>query len=856
MVKKLLNYVLTGVLAAVVSIGFAGCGEDYDDSALTEDISQVKAELKKAQADLKAFDVKIKNVKDEATKEAVDKSVARIEDLLKGGAEVPVKFEDLAPILGQLIALNDALEGLSEVVTSVTRAKDITLTKADPAKKTLSDVLVGYHYRIAALELQASVLGLAKNEAGNNYVVSGGILKSIQDEIAKLKAGGDGGAADYEAIAAALIKADGFIEAVISQINNTNPDLVTLEAKINALVTSLVYLENNPTTEQPRDLKFSLALSLVDYTFGEGKTGAIKFATGKAIDGAPVSEIYVRVSPFNARLDKDNIVLIDAKGNKDVNKYVKVLSVDAYTAQLTKAEAAGGIYKITFALGENYDEQALAKLTYADNSKYIAFAIAVETKTEAGSRYVATGFDTKITTVNAVTPVYNNLSFSVDSINVAGLRNRYVADSDGVKELVWVSSTNARSNVDPGDASSTRQAKDSEDQRSSTDKPEVPASIGSGLKVILQNTANIFAWYIDFDKNGATAAELQSWKNATIAGLDQVYTGNTATIATSDPALAGKVVGYRIYAVNKNGTLVDPDGRAFYVSYAGKPVEKSPLNFVYTVTPATKVELFGKPTPDRDDETVTASLKFRVTSGKVAFALPAGLAASEVSMYSFGIADVAVDNSNLVLYSSNNADPTKDIVQSWAEARYLAVNNINLTALKDGGEIYEGLLQLKDAKGLVLTIYDVTLVKNLPKTSPVSGLQLGDKVVAGNDTLKLSVATATGITHSIIGDLAETPDWDDLKKHLAASVKYVDDTTETTHTALLTYPSSDPDNAGDMNVNNWKVPKLWVGNPIAVTIGYDFGNVAYGSANPYVIPSTTAYHLQFNVTELNTVVSD
>ncbi|KAA6337132.1 hypothetical protein EZS27_014767 [termite gut metagenome] len=86
MKRNLFNYVLSGVLAAVLSIGFAGCGEDYDDSKLAADIGAVRADLTQAKADLEsaktALNAQITGVKDAAAEQAIEESIAKIEELL------------------------------------------------------------------------------------------------------------------------------------------------------------------------------------------------------------------------------------------------------------------------------------------------------------------------------------------------------------------------------------------------------------------------------------------------------------------------------------------------------------------------------------------------------------------------------------------------------------------------------------------------------------------------------------------------------------------------------------------------------------------------------------------------------
>ena len=47
----------------------------------------------------------------------------------------------------------------------------------------------------------------------------------------------------------------------------------------------------------------------------------------------------------------------------------------------------------------------------------------------------------------------------------------------------------------------------------------------------------------------------------------KLFTGNKGTIKIQNMNnVKGDVIGFRVYAVNYDGTLTDPDGRAFYLA--------------------------------------------------------------------------------------------------------------------------------------------------------------------------------------------------------------------------------------------------------------------------------------------------
>jgi hypothetical protein len=43
----------------------------------------------------------------------------------------------------------------------------------------------------------------------------------------------------------------------------------------------------------------------------------------------------------------------------------------------------------------------------------------------------------------------------------------------------------------------------------------------------------------------------------------------------NSPKADGDVIGFRVFAVNCDGSLVDPDGRAFYVLVTSEPVDNT-----------------------------------------------------------------------------------------------------------------------------------------------------------------------------------------------------------------------------------------------------------------------------------------
>lgn len=82
------------------------------------------------------------------------------------------------------------------------------------------------------------------------------------------------------------------------------------------------------------------------------------------------------------------------------------------------------------------------------------------------------------------------------------------------------------------------------------------------------NTAADY-YYVVLDKDNAIesgVSELNAWKNYEIDNLNKVVPASeNLTLTIQTEAANHDIIGFRVYAVNKDGKLLDPDGKAFYV---------------------------------------------------------------------------------------------------------------------------------------------------------------------------------------------------------------------------------------------------------------------------------------------------
>ena len=156
-------------------------------------------------------------------------------------------------------------------------------------------------------------------------------------------------------------------------------------------------------------------------------------------------------------------------------------------------------------------------------------------------------------------------------------------------------------------------------------------------------------YYVVFDKGNAiesAPSEWNAWSSYTVEGLG-VMTKATEKLSMkiTSASAHGDVVGFRVYAVNRDGTLADPDGRAFYV-FVGKPgdeLKSASANII-----ATKAQ------PDSEGMDVTGWFKAN-------------------TWYAFSPYNENYENKNPLWYL--NADDTENFGMSHATLKFYDKND-------------------------------------------------------------------------------------------------------------------------------------------------------------------------------------
>ena len=322
--------------------------------------------------------------------------------------------------------------------------------------------------------------------------------------------------------------------------------------------------------------------------------------------------LVIRVSPTNAELTASNISLINSQG-KELSSLVSVQSVKRYNKLITgetRAAADGnGLWTVTFKLKDGVNLSDFEAATLSQNN-YIQFAVAVKNTASSDTRRVISAYDVTAKGSSYEPANGNIIAMGNDGVwkDIKTLRNRfyktsetvygaYSAETDetkaGVAELMWAENTpytaeNADDHV----------ALDAYDVRNGLNL--LPVTLGQKINICVGATVSpgnypvyystatgrgyaIKGFYVTLDTNFAiesAPSELNAWAKYSYENVGvTTSTGKITQKATmiygnegyitinklDDTVVKGDIIGFRVYAVNLDGTLVDPDGRAFYV---------------------------------------------------------------------------------------------------------------------------------------------------------------------------------------------------------------------------------------------------------------------------------------------------
>ena len=372
-------------------------------------------------------------------------------------------------------------------------------------------------------------------------------------------------------------------------VSDLNKEASTMITSVNLFTT----VEDHAIFNHALDFVFAKEQNT---TFGQKDvttTDEFKFEEGKVVTYA--DSVIIRVSPVNAKLTKDMITLVNSKGQAVQN--VVVEDVRAYDELLTRGISNNGLWVVKFNMKKDYtDEEFNADALY--NGQHIVYAVAVRNTTKDidanEDRYVISEYDLEL----AKTEALHAQTFTVNGKNIEDLHNRFLSSEDAagnistmdVPELNYMAGVDAViaedlaedvNFVNRGTFPTTGVYDGTQDNRQN--KPFLTANVGDEIKIEFPEDIKIRGFFVAIDTAFAvesSPSEDAAWSGYTYENVGKadlnavkvpatLFEGNKGTIKITSLKASGDYIGFRVYAVNLDGTLFDPDGKSFYVHLGG-----------------------------------------------------------------------------------------------------------------------------------------------------------------------------------------------------------------------------------------------------------------------------------------------
>ena len=647
MKRKYLSALLMGTLTVASMSTFTSCKDYDDDISnlqgqidklatadqLSQKVSELQALISSNQTGISSLETKLAEVKATADSKA---TLDQVKDILAGYATNESVTKEANEIVNAAIkalqekdikdlkalietaqgkadqAVKDAADAKAEILKTL---EDYALkSDVDAAQGTADDALAKAIANKTAIENALKTLGTGFDE--KNTVAAA--IEAINGQLTAKNTGLAGLDGRLSVIEAAL-KSDESGDKLTNlklKIDNIENKLKDIIGQYSTMVTDVQlydFAKNN--IYDPIYAGFDQKLNFVqaeelDNVFpGEGVADAqFKFEKGKYFVGE--DSLLVRVSPVDAELTTSNVSLLNSKG-KELNDLIEVTGAHRYDGLLT-SRATGdvntGLWVVKFKakdLGDAFKAAAAVKKNNAD--KNILYSVAVKntyTTDETKDRRVTSEYGVTLATEKA----NHAYDFTVNGTSINDIHNRYYMCEDGtstrgVQELVWTNNDKPSTTViTEGDKANAASRYHGQDNR----HWENILAVEKGGDIVIDFTkANpspkdfgVKGFYVTLDEKFAlesAPSELNAWnsysyenvgykKNGTTYQPAKLFTGNKGTIKIQDLGnVKGDVIGFRVYAVNYDGTLTDPDGRAFYVAVGDAKVDMT--------IPATTVSL-------------------------------------------------------------------------------------------------------------------------------------------------------------------------------------------------------------------------------------------------------------------------
>lgn len=725
--KKVITAMMLGALV-VSATSLTSC-KDYDDdinnlqeqidkAALKSDVEALKTQLATAQATADAAQKKA---------EANATDIAAVKNAAKTAGETAAKaVEAAAKAQSSADDAATVAKNAKELADAASKAAAANADAVAAIKKDLADAQAAIAKCATADELNKAITD-AKADIEKTYATKADLNKT-NEAVAKLQAE----SATAAALKDAVTKLEGEIAAAQPEgYKKLVETVASYKASINELYSALTGVELFATyTGSGLNVSGVSATSLEmlhgivgeDSKFGDDEAYKSSDPIVAFVKGSEIAQnqgVIVKVNPVNVDLTKATVKLINSKG--EVLDYVEAGTPEYLNDYLiTRAgnNVGGGLWKIPFKV-KGADEEAFKKATTSEG-KDILYAVAINNTDSAAERYVSSTYDVAPTYKKFAPAATLDYKVSVNDVvkNVADIHNRwdlrwngFVAVTEDARkydydlaELTWKDGKPATAATDKNTV------KDQSDDR--WVKSPLHVEVNQAFKIKLENTAAKY-YYVTLDKDFAiesAPSEWNAWSSYSYDGLFKTTAADsTLSLKITSEAANGDIIGFRVFAVNADGTLLDPDGRAFYVQ-VGEAANTESVTGNDTITTANAAIYSAADLEDANkanvvDMPLTKSFQSSISnlSGVLNLddATKGNLLGGESAYY-------------ILL------DKDKKPAADWKDAKYVRVGVNNGGNWKDGTQISGTIKAVKDGNPTSAEVTLNTLVVTVKKVLPTT----------------------------------------------------------------------------------------------------------------------------------------
>ena len=514
--------------------------------------------LKKAQAEI------LETLKDYATKkdlkDVADAAQKALDDAQKDNSKALADLDTAVKNAQSKAntAAADATKALADLVKTTKNATD-ALTQANTNKTAIENALktLGEGYSAentvaAAIQAIKGQIGTPNKELGTldtRLAAIERVLNGVKDDDTKL--------------------------GLATKVTNIEKQLKDIIGEYTTMVTgvSLVGSYQVDDYNGKVDLKFMSDNVAQNLVFGKGQkdnTGAVVAeATNQQtyVKGTPFNNetsILVRVSPTNAELTKNTTIkLIDSKGN-DLSEVLELGTPERFNTLLSRASAATGLWtipvKVKAGVATDKIEQKVGG-NGNDKDKHRLYAVAIQnTDKNAQDRYVTSTYDLTVQKPEDFTAAEDLKDVKIWSETTMGYNHAMTLNRNKKTTSSYDYDTNWEYVNGHWESNPPYMVSAKNNEKIHIDFSKYENKVQ--YFYVVRDDNNV-------DKQSGTSA-INAWKSYEYEGLGEVVKADKGgVISINIKGQVGDEIGFRIFAVNYNGTLVPTTGDSFVV-YVGE----------------------------------------------------------------------------------------------------------------------------------------------------------------------------------------------------------------------------------------------------------------------------------------------